>query len=179
VFAFPFSRATQKVHSGIPMAGRTIRISLSDQRLDLLEGGERIATFAVSTARNGPGEREGSECTPRGAHEIEAKIGAGMPEGTVFVGREPTGERCTAERFQAEPGRDWILTRILWLGGVEPGRNQGGDVDTRSRYIYIHGCPDALPVGTPGSHGCVRMRNDDVCRLFDMVEVGTRVDIDE
>jgi len=169
----------QRVHSALAMAGRSIRISLADQRLDLLEDGSPIMSFPVSTARHGAGERIGSECTPRGAHVIHAKIGAGQPDGAAFEGRVPTGECCTASRFNDEPERDWILTRILWLAGAEPGRNLGGDVDTLRRYIYIHGCPDALPIGRPGSHGCVRMRNSDVRTLFDLVETGTPVDIRE
>ena len=96
-----------------------------------------------------------------------------------MVSREPTGEICTPETYRACPGRDWILTRILWLDGVEPGRNHGGEVDSRSRYIYIHGAPDDVAMGVPGSHGCVRMRNADVCALFDLVDEGTLVDIVE
>ena len=161
------------------MAGTTLRIDLGGQRLDLIEAGRVVRSYAVSTALGGAGEREGSECTPRGRHRIEEKIGDGAPRCAVFVGRVPTGEVCTPERFDAEPGRDWILTRILWLGGCEPGRNQGGDVDTRSRFVYIHGCPDALPLGVPGSHGCIRMANDEVIELFDQVEVGTPVEIVE
>lgn len=161
------------------MAGTTLRIDLGLQRLDLIEGSTLARSYAVSTARNGAGERNGSECTPRGRHRIEEKIGDAAPRGAVFVGRAPTGEVCTPERFDAEPERDWILTRILWLGGCEPGRNQGGEVDTLARTIYIHGCPDALPLGVPGSHGCIRMANEDVVDLFDRVEVGTPVEIVE
>ena len=162
-----------------PGTERTIRIDLAAQRLDLREGDTVLRSYPVSTAKNGGGERDGSECTPRGAHSIEEKIGAGAPVGSVFVGREPTGEICTEDLFEANPDRDWILTRVLTLGGLEPGRNQGGDVDSRTRNIYIHGSPEALAVGTPGSHGCVRMRNDDLLDLFDRVEAGTRVEIDE
>ena len=158
---------------------RTIRIDLAAQRLDLREGDTVLQSYPVSTAKNGAGEQHGSECTPRGAHSIQEKIGAGAPPGSVFVGREPTGEICTPDLFEASPERDWILTRVLTLGGLEPGRNQGGDVDSRTRNIYIHGCPETVAVGTPGSHGCVRMRNDDLLDLFDRVEVGTRVEIDE
>jgi hypothetical protein len=161
------------------MTGRSLRIDLGAQRLDLYEDGTVVRSYAVSTARNGPGEQDGSECTPRGAHTIATKIGDAAPRGAVFVGREPTGEICDAAAFSAEPERDWILTRILWLSGCEPGRNQGGTVDTRSRYIYIHGCPDALPLGAPGSHGCIRMGNDDVIELYERVEVGDRVEICE
>jgi lipoprotein-anchoring transpeptidase ErfK/SrfK len=159
------------------MATRTIRIHLRAQRLELLEDGQPVETFAISTARNGAGERVDSECTPRGRHRIAQKIGAQLPAGAVLVGRVPTGEICDAETFRTNPDRDWILTRILWLDGLEPGRNLGDDVDTLARYIYIHGAPDAVPMGVPLSHGCVRMRNDDVCRLFDLVEEGTIVEI--
>ena len=105
------------------------------------------------------------------------KIGDGCAPGTVFVGREPTGETFAPELAQTEPERDWILTRILWLGGLERGRNLGGSVDTQARFIYIHGCPDSTPLGVPGSHGCIRMSNRDVMDLFDRVEVGTPVQI--
>ena len=159
------------------MEGTSIRIDLAEQRLDLVEDGVARFSAPVSTARNGPGEQFGSECTPRGRHRVIARIGDGAATGTVFVGREPTGEICTPAHYDAEPDRDWILTRILWLGGTEPGRNQGGDVDTEARTIYIHGCPDALPMGVPGSHGCIRMRNEAVIELFDRVAVGTPVEI--
>ena len=155
-----------------------VRIDLDRQRLELRVPGEVRRTWPVSTAANGPGELEGSECTPRGRHVIRAKIGAGAAPGSVFVGRRLTGERYTPELGAAHPGRDWILTRILWLSGTEPGRNRLGRVDTMRRYIYIHGCPDDADMTVPGSHGCIRMRNDDVIDLFDRVEAGTRVVIE-
>jgi hypothetical protein len=158
---------------------RRIRIELGAQRLELLEGARVLAAFAVSTAARGAGEREGSFQTPRGLHEIRAKIGAGAPEGAVFAGRRPTGEVCTPERARAEPDRDWVLSRILWLRGLERGKNRLGRVDTMRRYIYIHGTPDEAALGTPASHGCIRMRNADVIALFDRVEPGTRVEIVE
>ncbi|MBV60538.1 L,D-transpeptidase [Abyssibacter profundi] len=133
--------------------------------------------YPVSTARNGPGERNGSLCTPRGRHRIRAKIGAGQPSGAVFVGRRPTGEQYDEALAATAPERDWILTRILWLCGEEPGVNRGGDVDTMRRYIYIHGTPDSEPMGVPASHGCIRMRNADVIDLFDRVDCGTAVEI--
>ena len=156
---------------------RGIRVDLQAQRLDLFHGGEVRASYPVSTASKGPGERMGSECTPRGLHEIRARIGAGAPEGAVFVARRATGEIWSEALASAEPGRDWILTRILWLRGLEPGRNRLGAVDSMRRYIYIHGTPDEAGIGRPGSHGCIRMRNADVIDLFDRVEVGTRVEI--
>ena len=163
----------------MPVADPWIRVSLAEQRLELLEGVEVVREYEVSTARNGGGETMGTERTPRGAHVVRARIGEGAPEGAVFVGRRPTGEVCTPEVYAAEPDRDWILTRILWLSGLEPGRNRLGDVDSMRRFIYIHGCPDACPMGVPMSHGCIRMRNPDVIDLFDRVEIGTRVVLDE
>jgi L,D-transpeptidase YbiS len=159
--------------------GRFIRISITEQRLQLLEDGTVRLDSAVSTAANGPGERIHSECTPRGWHRIRARIGAGCRVNTVFVGRRPTGEIYTPQLRAAYPGRDWILTRILWLCGEEPGRNRLGAVDSMRRYIYIHGCPDEDRMGAPSSHGCVKMRNAEVIRLFDRVGVGTRVLLQE
>lgn len=156
-----------------------IQVDLERQQLHLLSGDERIATYAVSTARNGPGEIQGSECTPRGLHRIRLKIGHGQPLNSVFVGRRPSGEIYTPALAAAYPTRDWILTRILWLTGLEPGRNRGGSVDSLSRFIYIHGTPESEPMGQAASHGCIRMRNGDLIQLFDRVRTGTRVDIRE
>ena len=133
----------------------------------------------MSTALNGPGEESGSQRTPRGRHRVRARIGAGAPSGTVFRGRRPTGERWTPEFAAAHPGRDWILSRILWLCGEEPGRNRLGRVDSMRRYIYIHGTGDDQPMSVPLSHGCVRMRNGDLIELFDLVPTGTKVEICE
>lgn len=159
---------------------RFLDIDLTRQRLRLLEGSTCLADYLVSTARNGPGERINSECTPRGWHAIGRKIGADAAAGTVFVGRVPTGE-VWSPGFAATqpPGRDWILTRILWLEGLEPGVNAGGDVDSRARYIYLHGTPDTSVMGVPGSRGCVRMRNADIIELFDRVAEGDRVFLHE
>ncbi|GEM_PF-21112 len=160
--------------------GPTIAISLARQELRLLDPtGQEIARWPVSTALNGPGEASGSCCTPRGQHIIRAKIGAGMPLNTVFVGRRPTGEIYSPELGAAEPQRDWILTRILWLSGTQPGFNRLGSCDSMRRYIYIHGTPDAVFQNQPLSHGCVRMRNQDLVELFERVPVYTRVDITE
>lgn len=156
------------------MSERLIRISIPDQRLTLVVGEKPLAAYPVSTARNGPGERRGSGCTPRGWHRIRIKIGAGLPTGAVFVGRRPTGEIYGPELAARHPERDWILTRILWLTGLEFGRNRGGECDTLRRFIYIHGCPDTAPMGVPLSHGCIRMRNRDLLALFDRVAAGDR-----
>lgn len=136
-----------------------------------------IRRYHVSTARNGSGEQRGSYRTPRGRHVIRARIGAGMPANTVFVRRRPTGECWSSELAASHPGRDWILTRILWLSGCEPGFNRLGEVDTMRRFIYLHGSPDTAEMGVPGSIGCVRMRNRDIIELFDLVPAGTPVDI--
>jgi len=141
--------------------------------------GKLLRRYAVSTAANGVGERFGSCCTPRGKHIIRAKIGAGQPENTVFVGRRPTGEIYTPELGAQFPGRDWILTRILWLSGREVGFNRLGECDTMRRYIYIHGTPDSVQLGIPDSHGCIRMHNADLIELFDIVPAGTAVEIIE
>ncbi|CAG1009986.1 Acetyltransferase [Burkholderiales bacterium] len=157
-----------------------IEISLADQVLLLFDdAGQVLRRYRVSTAARGPGENRGSHCTPRGAHVIRAKIGGGAAINTVFVGRRPTGEIYTPETGAAQPQRDWILSRILWLSGCEPGRNRLGDVDTMRRYIYIHGAPDELKLGVPASQGCVRMRNADIIELFEFVPAGTPVSINE
>jgi hypothetical protein len=133
----------------------------------------------VSTAKNGVGETNGSECTPRGKHIIRAKIGAQAPINTVFRARRPTGEIFSEALKNEFPQRDWILTRILWLSGTEVGKNRLGDVDTMRRYIYIHGCPDSDKMGVPSSHGCIKMRNQDIIELFSRVAAGTTVIINE
>lgn len=156
-----------------------IDIDLSEQTLQLLDNDRPLKTYRVSTAANGPGEMSGSLCTPRGRHEIAEKIGGDAPPNTVFVGRVPTGETWSADYAASQPKRDWILTRILWLRGLDEGVNCGGEVDTYNRYIYIHGTPDTSEMGKPGSIGCVRMQNDDVIELFDQVEEGTEVVIHE
>ena len=156
-----------------------LRIDLGDQTLAVMEGGREQKRYRVSTAANGSGEKNNSECTPRGRHLIRARIGAGQPVGTVFAARRPTGEIYAPELRRQYPHRDWILTRILWLSGLEPGRNRFGEVDTMRRYIYIHGTPDEIELGKPGSHGCIRMANSDIIELFDLVPAGTEVLIHE
>jgi lipoprotein-anchoring transpeptidase ErfK/SrfK len=157
-----------------------IRISLMRQCLELFDdAGALLKAYAVSTARNGAGEQCDSDCTPRGRHIVRAKIGAGLPLNTVFVGRRPTGEVYSSELGERHTGRDWILTRILWLSGCEPGVNRLHEVDTMRRFIYIHGTSDEQHVGTPVSHGCIRMRNRDIAELFDLVAPGAPVDIVE
>lgn len=154
-----------------------IRIDAAKQELQLLDGKRLVKRYSVSTAKKGLGEQNGSFCTPRGSHIVRAKIGEGLPPGAVFVRRRPTGEVWTPELHARYPGRDWILTRILWLSGCEPGRNRLGDVDTMRRYIYIHGSPDSVEMGKPGSIGCIRMRNTEIVELFELVPPYTPVEI--
>jgi len=155
-----------------------IKISINLQALDLYDNqGQVVQRYAISSARRGTGQQEGSLCTPLGRHVVRAKIGAGQPENTVFVGRRPTGEIYNSALAAQFPGRDWILTRILWLSGCEVGHNRLGTVDTMRRYIYIHGSPDTAPMGVPGSIGCIRMHNRDVISLFDQMQVGVEINI--
>ena len=153
-----------------------INVRVDNQILDIID--KKIKkSYSICTAKNGVGEQNGSNCTPRGRHIVRAKIGAGCPENTVFVGRRPTGEIYSPALKEKFPGRDWILTRILWLSGCEVGRNRLGAVDTMRRYIYIHATPDSVPMGVPVSHGCILMRNQDIIEFFDAVPVGTEVNI--
>ena len=156
-----------------------INISIPEQTCTLIEDSTVLSEVAISTALNGVGQQKDSGCTPLGRHQIRACIGANQPENTVFVARRPTGEIYTPELDLEFPERDWILTRILWLSGLELGKNRLENVDTMQRYIYIHGCPDSLPMGKPLSHGCIRMHNKDLLTLFDLVKPGTKVLIHE
>lgn len=156
-----------------------IVVDLQKQTLTLSDGNALRRLYPISSAKNGAGERMGSGCTPRGQHVIRAMIGRSLPAGSVFVGRRPTGEIYSPALAIQQPNRDWILSRIIWLRGCEPGRNRFGQVDTMRRYIYIHGCPDSEPMGMPASLGCIRMRNADIIELFDLVGPGVPVNIHE
>lgn len=156
---------------------RQIKIDLKKQILYLYDNDKLLKEYNVSTGLNGIGEEKNSGKTPRGKHKIRAKIGAGQPVNTVFIGRRPTGEIYSEQLAQQGPKRDWILTRILWLSGVEIGKNRLGNVDTMQRYIYIHGTPDNVTLGKPGSRGCVRMNNHDMIELFNEISVGALVEL--
>lgn len=160
------------------MSERHIRVSLDDQRLDLIDDRTVLKSYSVSTSKYGAGEKADSYRTPRGRHVVHSMIGAGEPAGTVFRGRRKTGEIYSEELASQHPGRDWVLSRILWLSGTEAGKNCDGDVDTLRRYIYIHGTPYGNALGTPASIGCIRMSDDDVIELFDRVSPGAVVDIE-
>ncbi|TXD98376.1 L,D-transpeptidase [Psychrobacter frigidicola] len=161
--------------------GLELRINIAEQTLTMYQQGIEVCRYAISTAQNGIGSLQDSGCTPLGAHIIAQKIGGSQPINSVFVGRVPTGEIYSAMLEEEYPERDWILSRILWLAGLEEGNNQGsngqGNCDTYQRYIYIHGTPDNQPMGIPRSHGCVRMRNQDIVELFTQVAEGTPVSI--
>ena len=155
-----------------------IAIDLDTQQLALFDDADvLIRRYLVSTALNGPGELNGSGCTPRGRHVVRARIGPGHDPRAIFDGRRPTGNIWTPALTEEMPDKDWILGRILWLSGCEPGRNRLGTVDSMRRYIYIHGTPDDQPMGVARSHGCVRMRPEEVVELFDLVPAGTPVEI--
>lgn len=158
-----------------------LTVDLAAQRLTLWQGMVAERAWPVSTAANGPGEIQGSGCTPRGRHIVRAKIGAGVAPGTVFRGRRVARDVpvYTPEAEAAFPQRDWILSRILWLSGCEPGFNRLGCVDTLRRYIYIHGTPEHVALGQPVSHGCIRMADADIVELFDQVSIGTEVHLHE
>ncbi len=160
------------------MSTNAIKVFVDQQLLQVLDqAGSCIWQRSIATAKNGIGQQMGSECTPLGSHRIRAKIGANQAVNTVFIGRRPSGEIYSEQLANKHPDRDWILTRILWLCGNESGFNRGGQVDTMRRYIYIHGAPDSHTMGHASSHGCIKMRNDDVMELFDMVDTGTVVTI--
>jgi UDP-N-acetylmuramate--alanine ligase len=158
--------------AGLPAAPqRAVLVSVPGQRLYLVEGGRVAAEYRVSTSARGVGGVEGSYRTPPGVHRVHAKIGAGAPRGAVFVERQPTGRV-----WQGEPSdEDLILTRVLTLEGVESGVNCGPGCDSLERCIYIHGTNHEALLGTPASHGCVRMANQDVAELFDRLEPGDPV----
>lgn len=154
---------------------RYIKISVAKQLLQIVEAGEAIKSFVISTGKNGCSEQNGSGGTPTGWHYIRVKIGEAADKNAVFVGRRETGEIYSPLLAENHPDRDWVLGRILWLSGLEKGKNRLGNVDTMRRYIYIHGTPDIEQLGMPASHGCIRMSCTDVVELFAMIDTGTRV----
>lgn len=158
--------------------GRVIEVNIKKQELTLYKEGLLVASYPISTAKNGVGQQYGSMQTPLGRHHICAKIGEGAPVGTVFRARIPTGEIYTPELEAAQTQhKDWIITRILWLEGLEEGLNRGGSVDSKARKIYIHASPDSRPMGAPYSHGCICLHNQDMMNLFEQVSVGVTVNI--
>ncbi|MBU3848142.1 MAG: L,D-transpeptidase [Candidatus Acinetobacter avistercoris] len=151
-------------------------IDLASQTLSLPK---KNKLYSISSGLNGIGEEENSGKTPRGWHKIEKKIGGEMPLNAVFKGRQWTGEIYDAELGQSHPERDWILSRILWLSGLEVGFNQGEGCDTFNRYIYIHGTPESEPMGIAKSHGCIRMHNAEVQEIYELLNEGDLVYLSE
>lgn len=149
-----------------------ILISIRDQQLYHRRSNGVRACYPISTAANGPGNRSGSFQTPLGRHRIREKIGEGLPPLTAFRARKPF---AIYDPETDDPNRDWILTRIIRLAGCETGHNRRGAVDSFDRYIYIHGTHEEQKIGTPASHGCIRMRNDDMLELFERCRIGERV----
>lgn len=158
---------------------KCVYISIPEQKIKLIINNHEYFIAPISTSKLGFGEISGSGCTPRGLHKVRIKIGDGLPINTVFVNRKPTGEVYNSSMSYLQPQRDWILTRILWLTGLEKGYNCGGNRDTLRRFIYIHGCPDSSPIGKPASMGCIRMLSKDIIVLFGYVSAGDYVFIDE
>ena len=156
-----------------------IDINIKTQKLTLFKNNKPLRSYFISSSSKGVGEQKNSFKTPRGEHIIRAKIGAGMPMNTVFDSRRPTGETYSPALRAKNPKRDWILTRIMWLSGLEKGKNRLGNCDTMQRYVYIHGSPDTAEMGKPGSHGCIRMHNKDLVELFDLTPAFTKVTIKE
>ena len=174
-----------------------IVISITEQLLNCYDGEKVVKTYFIASAKNGIGQMMGSECTPLGKHRICEKFGGQAVVNSVFVARQFTGEVYSEAMGVDNPHRDWILSRILWLEGLEPGFNQGDSTpknqqnepkvandapascDTRQRFIYIHGCPDSHQMQIPSSHGCIKMRNADIIELYEGVSVGTPVYIQQ
>jgi L,D-transpeptidase YbiS len=151
-----------------------LTVNISRQTVSLFENNKFVKMYPCSTSRFGIGEIKDSNCTPRGLHCIAEKIGGGEPPGTVFKERQIVGHTSQPEYANAK-----ITTRIMWLEGLEPGFNQGGDVDTHERYIYIHGTGDQESIGAPASHGCIHLADADLVSLFDLLPSGTLVWIAE
>ncbi len=151
-------------------------IDLAQQTLSLPKHNK---FYVISSGKNGIGEQENSGKTPRGWHRVAQKVGENAPQNSVFIARQPTGEVYDQQLAQQFPQRDWILSRILWLDGLEQGFNHGEGCDTFKRYIYVHGTPDTEPMGIPMSHGCIRMKNDEIIELFDLISEDALVYISE
>ncbi len=158
----------------IKQTARLLLVSIERQTLELHEDGQLARKFAISTSKNPPSCLENSFGTPTGLHRIAAKIGGEAPLGAVLKGRVDTGTRYWELPAQ-EQEPNLVTTRILWLEGLEPGHNQGGNRDSHRRYIYIHGTNHEDKIGTPASGGCVQLRNEEMIELFDAVESGDQV----
>ena len=165
------------LEKGIQLNDDSINLNQFRQKVKQLKNHQVNKSYLISTALKGIGQNKNSFQTPIGTHYIRAKIGKDLPPLSIFEARRPTGRIWNKEDAESYPNHDWILSRILWLSGKELGVNRLGSLDTMQRFIYIHGTPDESQLGEPLSHGCIRMSNDDVIELFDLVFAGTIVHI--
>ncbi len=155
-----------------------IYVSIKESKLLLICNNQIVKEYPVSSSKNGLGNGLGSNQTPLGLHEVKKKFGDGLPQNAILKGRVYTGKSAKVIEEPIATDADHITSRILWLSGLEPGYNKGDDVDSFSRYIYIHGTAEEGLIGTAASHGCIRMRNKDVIELFDLVPEGIKVFIE-
>ena len=165
------------LEKGIQLNDDSINLNQFRQKVKQLKNHQVNKSYSISTALKGIGQNKNSFQTPIGTHYIRAKIGKDLPPLSIFEARRPTGRIWNKEDAESYPNQDWVLSRILWLSGKELGVNRLGSLDTMQRFIYIHGTPDESQLGEPLSHGCIRMSNDDVIELFDLVFAGTIVHI--
>lgn len=154
-------------------------VNIERQEMYLVKNDALEKTYRISSSKYGIGNQSGSGKTPLGVHRIAEKIGAGAKPNTIFTGRKDTGKTATILREPVDTEEDHVTTRILWLEGMEPGVNKGKGIDSKLRYIYIHGTPEEGLIGTPASHGCIRMYNADVLELFGLIQAGAFVFIAE
>jgi len=169
----------ETLENGIQLNDESNNVNQFRQKVKQLIREQVIKSYPISTALKGIGQNKNSFQTPIGTHYIRAKIGKDLPALSIFEARRPTGRIWNKEDAESHPNHDWILSRILWLSGKELGVNRLGTIDTMQRYIYIHGTPDESQLGKPLSHGCIRMSNDDVIELFNLIPIGTIVNINE
>jgi len=169
----------ETLEKGIQLNDESNNVNQFRQKVKQLIREQVIKSYPISTALKGIGQNKNSFQTPIGTHYIRAKIGKDLPALSIFEARRPTGRIWNKEDAESHPNHDWILSRILWLSGKELGVNRLGTIDTMQRYIYIHGTPDESQLGKPLSHGCIRMSNNDVIELFNLIPIGTIVNINE
>ncbi len=154
-------------------------VNIEKQEMYLIKKEVIEKTYRISSAKNGTGNKSGSGKTPLGVHRVSEKFGAGATTGAIFVARQNTGKIAEIIREPVDVPEDHVTSRILWLEGMDPGVNKGKGIDSKARYIYIHGTPEEGLLGTPVSHGCIRLSNNDVIELFDKIQKGTLVMIAE
>lgn len=176
ILIYPINVKSQQNHNDMNNTP-SLLISPSTQTLSFYKGDSLVKTYVISTAKNGLGCEAGSGKTPTGRHRVKEKFGEGKPLGAIFKARGFTGEIAEIYTDDTDIQEDPVTTRILWLEGLEEGKNKGPGVDSYYRYIYIHGTPEEGLLGQPASKGCIRMSNKDVIELFEMIPVGTPVNI--